>query len=59
MGESEATQSWPGVSRPVDAGHRERTTESRSRQSERLHFTERETEAREAMGPRVQNVVRG
>lgn len=38
VGESDATQSWPGVSRLVDGRPRERTTEFKSRESERLHF---------------------
>lgn len=58
MGESDATQNWPGVSRLVDGRPRERTTESRSRESERLHFPDGETEARDAMSLRVQNVVK-
>ena len=42
----------------MDGRPRERTTESRSRESERLHFPDGETEARDAMSLRVQNVVK-
>lgn len=53
---------------PLKAGQRspdwwmpgpERGRQNPGAESERLYFTDRETEARDAMSPRVQNVVRG
>lgn len=50
-GESGAAQSWPELYRPADARHRMGTPGSQraGAESARLHFTEGETEARDAM----------
>lgn len=60
MGGSDATQSWPELCRPADFCQTQkgddRLLESRSGESARLHSTEGETEARDAMNHSVQNV---
>lgn len=58
MGGSDATQGWPGVSRLVDARPRERTDRIQE-QSLKGSISQTGAEARDAMSPRVQNVVRG